>query len=94
VNDTGFFGVSAAPCVLTHYCYKKTNSDGVSQVGSRLSLSDVALDGIEDSRLGSALTRVSEAQRGRMVPSPFGSQVPEFRQLQVHYTDREVLCSM
>jgi hypothetical protein len=38
-------------------------SDGVSQQGSRLSLGDVALDGIEYSRFRSAPTMILEAQR-------------------------------
>jgi hypothetical protein len=45
----------------------KSSSDSVPQLGNFLSLGDVALHGIRDSRFEGAPTRVLAAQRGGMV---------------------------
>src|SRR3954470_9439631 len=57
---------SVALCVLVYRCCE-SRSDSVPQLGNLLSLGDVALDGIGDSRFGSALTGVLAAQKGCIV---------------------------
>ena len=64
--DLGFLRVSVALCVLVYSCCKG-RCNGVPELGNFLRLSDVTLDGIRDSRSGSALAVVLAAQRGCIV---------------------------
>jgi hypothetical protein len=64
--DPSFFGVSVSLRVLIYGCCEGS-SDGVPQLGDLLSLGDVTLNGIRDSRFGSAPTGVLAAQRGCLV---------------------------
>lgn len=64
--DPGFFGVSVTLCVSIYGCCEGS-SDSIPELGDLLSLGDVALDGVRDSRFGSAPTGVLAAQRGCLV---------------------------
>ena len=63
--DPSFLRVGVALSVLIYGCCEGS-SDGVPQLGYLLGLGDVALDGIRDSRFGSAPTGVLAAQKGCM----------------------------
>ena len=64
--DLGFLQVSIALCVLV-YCCCKGCCNSVPELGNFLRLSNVALNGIRDSRFRSAPTGVLAAQRGCIV---------------------------